>query len=111
MVLACLDLREEVITGKMLSMVCGKVSTSTQKPFVCTRFLYDLEAVFVIAMQDTRSHEREDWHNISENGLGRKVSKTRYEKESLVESLGVVRHLEWREHRLTGYVKVLTHDV
>jgi len=76
MVLVCLALKEEVITGKTLSMVCGKVSTPTQKALVCTRFLYDLEAVFVIAMQDTRSHEREDRHDIPEDGLRRQVSKT-----------------------------------
>jgi len=48
-----------------------KVSTLTKKSPVCTRFLYNLEAVFVIAMQDTRSHEREDRHDISEDGLRR----------------------------------------
>ena len=69
MVLVCLDLREEVITGKTLSMVCGKVSTSTQKPLFCTCFLYDLEAVFVVAMQNTRSHEREYRHDIPEDCL------------------------------------------
>ena len=92
MELACLDLREEVITGKTLSMVCGKVSTFTQEPPVCTRFLYDLEAIFVIAMQNTSSHEREDRHDISEDGLRRQMSETRDEKESLVESLGVFRY-------------------
>ena len=71
MVFVCLALREEVITGKMLSMVCGKVSTLTKKSPVCTRFLYNLEAVFVIAMQNTRPHEREDRHDISEDGLRR----------------------------------------
>ena len=69
MVLACFDFREEVITGRTLSMVWGKVGTFTQKPLVCTHFLYDLEAVFIIAMQDTRPHEREDRHDISEDGF------------------------------------------
>lgn len=107
--LACLDLREEVITGKTLSMVCGKVSTFTQEPF-CTRFLYDLETVFIITMQDTRSHEREYWHDVSEDGLWGQVSEARDEKECLVESLGIVRHLKWREHYLVGCVKEVTHD-
>jgi hypothetical protein len=94
MVLACLDLREEVITGKMLSIVYGKVSTPAYRSLDYTRFLCDLEAVFVIAMQDTRSHEREYRHNISEDSLWCQVSKTRDEKESLVKCLGVVRHLK-----------------
>lgn len=71
MVLVCLTLREEVITGKTLSIVCGKVSALTQKSPICTRFLYNFEAVFVIAMQDTRSHEGEDRHDVSEDGLRR----------------------------------------
>ena len=50
MELACLDLREDVITGKTLSMVCGEVSTLKWMQPIRARLLYDLEAVFVIAV-------------------------------------------------------------
>lgn len=67
-----------------------EVSTSTQKHFVCTRLLHYLEAVFIVAVQNTRSHECEDRHDVSEDGLWGQVSETRDEKEGLVESLGIV---------------------
>jgi uncharacterized protein YlxP (DUF503 family) len=94
MELVCLDLREEVITGKTLSMVYAEVSTFRQKRCVCARLLHDLEAVFVIAVQNARSHECEDRHDISEDCFWGQVSEARDEKESLVEGLGVVRYLK-----------------
>ena len=50
MVFVCLDLREEVITGKTLSMVCRGVSALARKHLVHTCFLYHFKAVFVVAM-------------------------------------------------------------
>jgi hypothetical protein len=73
--------------------------------------LHDLEAVFVIAVQNAGSHECEDWHDISENGLWGQVRETRDEKEGLVESLGVVRHLEWRERHVGGFLEKITYSV
>lgn len=70
----------------------GGQRTQIETP-CCTHFLYDPEAVFVIAVQNTRSHERKDWHDISEDGFWGHVGETRDEEEGLVESLGVVRHL------------------
>jgi len=51
--------------------------------------LHDFEAVLIIAMQNTRSHEREDRHDIAEHCFWGKVGKARDEEESLVEGLGL----------------------
>ena len=89
MVLGCLDLREEVITGKTLSIVCGEVNTFREL-LGCARLLHNFETVLVIAMQNTGSHEREDWHDIAEDRFWGKAGETGDEEESLVEGLGVI---------------------
>lgn len=43
MELACLALREDVMTGKTLSIVCGEVSTSRYKRFVVLAFCTTLK--------------------------------------------------------------------
>ena len=52
--------------------------------------MHDFETVFVVAMQNTRSHEREDRHDIAKDSFGGKVGKARDEEKSLVEGLGVI---------------------
>jgi hypothetical protein len=93
MELVCLDFRAEVMTGKILSIVYGEVNTFKQECLGFARLLHDFEAVLVIAMQNTRSHEREDRHDIAEDRFRGKVGKTRDEEEGLVEGLWVIRYL------------------
>ena len=73
--------------------------------------MHDLEAVFVIAVQNTGSHEREDRHDISEDRLWGQVGETRDEKEGLVESLWIIRHFGWREDCLADFAEGVTHGV
>lgn len=84
---------------------------SSRNISVCARLLHNFETVFVVAMQNTRSHEREDRHNITEDGFWGKVGETRDEEESLVEGLGVIRHLKQNEYHLPGFVAGVTHNV
>lgn len=69
----------------------GRFSPFKGKHPVRTHLFHNLKAIFIIAVQNTRSHEREDRHNITEDSSWGKVSKTRDEEQSLVEGLGVIR--------------------
>lgn len=60
-----------------------------------TDLLNDTEAVSVVTMEDIRSHESEDGHDVAEYSVGGETSESRHEKESLVERLRILRYFNW----------------
>lgn len=84
---------EDTITGTMPSIVYSQSVTGIQvKHLYDAYLLYDFEAVTVIAVENIRSHEGENRHNIEKNGFRSKTGKVGDEQEGLVESLWVSRY-------------------
>ena len=72
-----MSLRDDTMTGTMLSMVCVVRQVPShemgrdQVGWLETHLLNDTEAVRVVAMEDVRAHECEHGHDVTQDGVGR----------------------------------------
>lgn len=83
---------EETITGTIPSIVYHhRDSVVASNHFIrATHFLDDLEAGRIVSVEDVRTHEREDWHDVVQHGVWRQSCQIGHQNESLVEGLRVI---------------------